>query len=126
MNTGKSVILIDDCEIDNFINTKLLEFYGITNIHSFNQSTLAFSHLVKIKTLPNYIFIDMNMPIMSGIELVQKIKKIDFLRLTKLIITSASVNPDDKLLVEKLNCYFIEKPLTNQKILEIFNSPILI
>lgn len=122
MNTEKSVILIDDCEIDNFITTKLLEFHGITKIQSFNQSTLAFSHLAKIKIPPSYMFIDMNMPVMNGIEFVKKIKELDHFHSTKLIVTTASINPNDKLIVEELNCGFIEKPLTHQIILKILNS----
>lgn len=47
--------------------------------------------------LPDFIFIDINMPKMNGYECVQQIRSHDMFREVKIIMYSTSFNPEEQL-----------------------------
>lgn len=126
------VMLIDDSEIDNFINSKMMEacnFAEHVYIHTSSKSALEFLKNIE-KTgesannlLPQVIFLDINMPIMDGLQFLA-----EFAKLKKRIISScqvymltASQNPDDIEQAQK-NHYvkrIIQKPLSESILKEL-------
>jgi CheY-like chemotaxis protein len=77
-----------------------------------------------ISKLPDYILLDINMPIMNGWEFLDEYKRlnIDPLGKTKIFIISSSVFSND---INKARSYplvkdFISKPLNVDKIVELF------
>ena len=88
-----SVMLIDDQTIDNFINERLIRNYFFSEnvfVHTNANSALEyFKNIKKMENIapvliPDYIFLDINMPLMSGFELIRLIEyKI------KIVITTA-------------------------------------
>src|SRR6266700_1516457 len=64
-----------------------------------------------LKQLPDYIFLDLNMPRMSGIECLAEIKKINILQHIPVIVYSTSSAQKDVEETKKLGAdYFITKP----------------
>jgi len=64
-----------------------------------------------LKQLPDYIFLDLNMPRMSGLECLAEIKKINILQHIPVIIYSTSSAQKDVEETKKLGAdYFITKP----------------
>lgn len=55
----------------------------------------ALEFLSSTKTLPDYIFIDINMPKMNGYECVKMIKSIPRLKNIQLVMHSTTFNPSD-------------------------------
>jgi CheY-like chemotaxis protein len=59
---------------------------------------------------PDYIFLDINMPIMDGKMCLQEIKKNSRLHSSKVIMISTSANPIDIYYCAQLGADFIVKP----------------
>ena len=125
-----SVLLVDDDEINNFISIKLIKKALInTDIMACLNGKFAIDQLAEIQRkdpskLPDYILLDINMPIMNGWEFLDEYKRInlDPLGKSKIYIISSSVFSND---INKARSYplvkdFISKPLNVEKIVELF------
>ena len=125
-----SVLLVDDDEINNFISIKLIKKALLnTEIMACLNGKFAIDQLLEIQRndpsrLPDYILLDINMPIMNGWEFLDEYKRlnIDPLGRTKVFIISSSVFSND---INKARSYplvkdFISKPLNVDKIVELF------
>jgi CheY-like chemotaxis protein len=125
-----SVLLVDDDEINNFISIKLIKKALLnTEIMACLNGKFAIDQLVEIQRndpakLPDYILLDINMPIMNGWEFLDEYKRlnIDPTGKTKIFIISSSVFSND---INKARSYplvkdFISKPLNVDKIIELF------
>lgn len=128
-----SILLVDDDEINNFISIKLIKKALLTTeIMACLNGKFAIDQLVSIQRkdpdkLPDYILLDINMPIMNGWEFLDEYKRlnIDPLGKTKIFIISSSVFSND---INKARSYplvksFISKPLSVEKIKEMFEIP---
>jgi CheY-like chemotaxis protein len=63
------------------------------------------------ETLPDYIFVDLNMPRMGGLQFLKAIKQTDGLRNIPVIVYSTSSNPRDIARTKELGAVsFITKP----------------
>jgi CheY-like chemotaxis protein len=124
------VLLIDDDEINNFISIKLIKKALLnTEITACLNGKLAIEQLADIQKndpdkLPDYILLDINMPIMNGWEFLDEYKRlnIDPLGQSRIFIISSSVFSND---INKARSYqlvqnFISKPLNVDKIIELF------
>ena len=70
---------------------------------------------------PNLIFLDINMPVMDGWEFLSELGKRHHALPFQIIITSSSVDPEDRQKAElhPLVKGFIEKPITKEKIMAV-------
>lgn len=114
------VMIVDDSEIDNFVNDKILRRYGFSDrIIILESSMAALQYLQdadKNKTeIPSIIFLDLNMPIMNGALFIEKFEElpVSLKSNCKIIILSNSGNPYDKssMLSNKNVFAFFSKPL---------------
>jgi response regulator RpfG family c-di-GMP phosphodiesterase len=125
-----SVLLVDDDEINNFISIKLIKKALLnTEIMACLNGKFAIDQLLEIQRkdpskLPDYILLDINMPIMNGWEFLDEYKRlnIDPEGKSKVFIISSSVFSND---INKARSYplvkdFISKPLNVDKIVELF------
>jgi CheY-like chemotaxis protein len=125
-----SVLLVDDDEINNFISIKLIKKALLnTEIMACLNGKFAIDQLSEIQRkdpakLPDYILLDINMPIMNGWEFLDEYKRLnlDPLGKSKIFIISSSVFSND---INKARSYplvkdFISKPLNVEKIKELF------
>src|ERR1700748_2089317 len=130
INQPVSILLVDDDEINNFISIKLIKKALLTTeIIACLNGKYAIDELMDIQKedpskLPDYILLDINMPIMNGWEFLDEYKRlnIDPTGKTKIFIISSSVFSND---INKARSYplvkeFISKPLNVDKIVELF------
>ncbi len=106
-------LLIDDDQDDQEIFTLALEESGLNmRCTTCNNAIDALKRLKKDTTfLPDYIFLDLNMPRINGIQLLTEIKKISHLENIPVAIYSTSSHPSDKEATLKLGASaFITKP----------------
>jgi CheY-like chemotaxis protein len=122
----KSVLLVDDDYISNFLNSRLIKRLNLAgDIKVAENGKIAFDYLVnEMKTLsPDLILLDINMPVMSGFDFLEALKNLpaDELNNTRIIVLTSSTSLLD---LQDLSMYsvsgFIEKPLTQKKILDFF------
>ncbi len=119
MSKIKSVILIDNCEIDNFINHKLLEYYGVSDICTFKKVNEALTFLYETSINFQFILVGNNMQMMNGFEFIDKFKELELQnKHGKIILLSAFFSPDDIEIANEKNIKYIDKPLTIKQLLE--------
>jgi CheY-like chemotaxis protein len=71
----------------------------------------ALSVLSTAGTLPDYIFVDLNMPRMSGLQFLKEIKQTESLKDIPVIIYTTSSSPDDIAKTKALGAVsFVTKP----------------
>ncbi|MES1222507.1 MAG: response regulator [Bacteroidota bacterium] len=71
------IMLVDDNSIDNFINKQLVESCGFASEVMVCQSAKeGLQHLMGGKNLPQVIFLDINMPDMSGFEFLEAFQQL--------------------------------------------------
>ncbi len=129
-NRDISILLVDDDEINNFISIKLIKKALLsTEIAACLNGKFAIEQLIEMQKkgvdkLPDYILLDINMPIMNGWEFLDEYIRlnIDPVGKTKIFIISSSVFSND---INKARSYplvksFISKPLSVDKIKEMF------
>jgi len=118
MKNIKSALLIDDSNIDNFINHKMLESHGVTNVISFNNALSALSYLKEAHIKYDLILIDIYMPINDGFSFIDKFYELELHKTQgQICILTVSLNPLDKAKAAEKNIKFIEKPFTIEKLL---------
>lgn len=118
-------MLLDDNELDNFINEKIIEANNFSEkvyVNSSGKSALEFlSNLNATGTssgsiYPEAIFIDINMPMMDGFQFISNLKKMPggTPKDCKLIILTSSIYPEDrnKAMDISKDIIFLNKPLT--------------
>ena len=114
----KSVMLIDSIEIDNFVNHKLLEIYGVKDVIAFRSPSKASANLKETNITYQLILVDIYLPIMSGFEFIDKFYQLDLHKKHgEICLLSASLDPFHKQKSAEKNIRFIEKPLTIDKLL---------
>ncbi len=123
-NKYKSVMIVDDNDIDNFINEKMIKsarFSENVYTHTSVKSALEFfKNLSTIEDIPSglipsYIFLDINMPILDGFHFLDEFKNLpyEFIPRIKIVMLTTSLNPSD---LEKTKSYnnivsYLYKPL---------------
>lgn len=113
-------MLVDDNDIDNIINEKIIE------ANSFAETILVFQtgqegldYLVankdNVDALPEIVFLDINMPIMDGFQFLEEFEKFNanILGKCKVIMLSSSISPKD-----------IDRAASNKYVKKYLNKPL--
>ncbi len=126
----KTVMLIDDNEIDNLINQKIIEASSICEhifTHTGGKSAIEFlKNMEKIATendlkgLPEIIFLDIDMPLMDGFQFLDEFDNLSELTKAhcKIVMLTSSINPQDMSKSKKYTSVrkYINKPLTQENL----------
>jgi CheY-like chemotaxis protein len=119
-----TVMLLDDNELDNFINSKIIEaayFAEKIYVNTNGRSALEFLKNLSVvaddcKLHPELIFVDLNMPIMDGFQFVESFieSSIGKRDLPKIAILTSSVCDEDQKRAQEISkdIVFLHKPLT--------------
>jgi CheY-like chemotaxis protein len=127
MKAGK-ILLIDDDEDDQLIFKDALSETSFRHECIIASNGLEGLHLLSQETeLPTIIFLDLNMPIMNGVEFLSRIKQDPLYNKIPVIIFSTSNNPKDEQTLPKLGASkFITKSgdfqKLKEKLMEILND----
>jgi CheY-like chemotaxis protein len=120
----KNILLIDDDADDHeiFLDA-LIEVSEAISCSARSDAREALDLLIDGATQPDLIFLDLNMPIMSGQQFLTEIKTIDTLRDIPVIILSTSAHQPTIELVKELGAVaFITKPDTFNELTSVLKS----
>jgi CheY-like chemotaxis protein len=124
-------LLIDDDEVITMIHPAIIRRVDKDcqiDISKQSYEALDFlnKQLAEGNNPPDFIFLDINMPMMNGFQFLDKLSDqlIEFLRNSQVVMLSSSVDPRD---IEKAKHYpivkdFISKPLSIDYISNILNK----
>lgn len=126
-----SVLIIDDDYASNYLTEIILMDLNIApNINIARNGREALNFIknncsTKTAYCPELILLDINMPIMDGFEFLEEFEKLPYRQNDpiRVILLTTSTNLKD---VEKAKKYkvagYIEKPLTEEKFIEILKG----
>ena len=119
----QTALLIDENEIDNFINERMITSCNFANKVIVKNSGPAALEYIKMalannEPMPEIIFLDLNMPVMDGFGFLEEFDLIakDHGHIKddcKVIVLSSSISPVD-----------IDKASTNQYVYKYVNKPL--
>ena len=124
-------MLIDDNEIDNLINQKMIEAAVVAEIiytHTSAKSAIEFLRNVEKlevadKVLPDVVFLDIDMPLMDGFQFLDEFEKLGnaLKKKCKIVMLTSSINPQDFTRSKKYTSVkqYLNKPLTNESIVTL-------
>ncbi|MGI4803495.1 MAG: response regulator [Janthinobacterium lividum] len=131
MQRPVNIMLVDDDEINNFITVKLIKkAFPDAVLSTYLNGKLAVDKLKSLfqdnpEKIPDYILLDINMPVMNGWEFLEEYKasNLDPEKKITIYILSSSVFSND---IDKAKSYesvanFISKPLNLESIKEVFS-----
>jgi len=118
MEHNKFILLIDDDSDDCELFQEASEVVDSSiKCNTINSVAKALDFLKKTRTLPDFIFLDMNMPVMNGKECLRLLKSDKRLKNIPVIIYSTSVVNQD---LKELGAEFFEqKPVIFDDICEM-------
>lgn len=115
----RKVLLIDDNEIDNFINERMISSSNFSDEVVVKTSTdEAIGYLKGLDNpndFPRIIFLDLNMPGRDGFEFLKDFETLDLhLKETaRIVVLSSSISPED-----------INRASTNPHVFKYVNKPL--
>ena len=122
MNFSK-VMLIDDNDLDNYVNKKIMEkaeFAETFMVHNKAEQALKFlrENAKNALELPEIIFLDINMPQMNGWDFLKEFSSLpaDVTGLCPVVMLTSSIDPID---YQRSKAYpsvfdYIKKPLNRE------------
>jgi len=120
MSKFRNVLLVDDNEIDNFINERIITSSSFCeNVVVRNSADGALNYLKEIvgseNKIPDIIFLDLNMPVKDGFAFLEEFGELsdEIKKHSKVIVLSSSISPED-----------INKASTNPYVFKYLNKPL--
>jgi len=125
-----NVLFVDDDEITNYLNVRLVQKLKIANKIKVATNGLEAMDLIKKnrnqgENCPNLIFLDLNMPLMDGFQFLETFSQLeDCTVIPRIVVVTTSTNNKD---LDRLQHYsfisgYINKPMTIEKLKRVLEE----
>jgi len=125
MNSKKSILLVEDDKVDAMTVKRSLREIHVTNdvfVAGNGEEALQFLRQPNAER-PCIILLDLNMPKMNGLELLQVIKKDPSLKKIPVVVLTTSKNDQDKFESFDLGVAgYMIKPVDYQQFVEVVRT----
>lgn len=132
MQVFDTVLLIDDDEVSNLMNQKLISELGLVrNVVCKTSAKEAFEYVEEsyysMRRLPSLILADIVMPDMDGFQFLEQIKNSNLVGVKRIptAILTESQKESDKVMCSLAGLQFISKPLNPAKFFDIIHNTAL-
>ena len=119
--TAIKVMVVDDAATTRRIIIKSLNNNGVTHVTEADDGSTAWIKLKKADSqseLPDLIILDWNMPVMTGIELLSKIRGDVVLKPIRVLMVTAEANQDNVIEAVKHGTDgYMLKPFTSEELI---------
>lgn len=127
MNEAKRmecILLVEDDDIANFLSTKTIEKLEITNEIVVRTNGLSALEYLRENQCPDLIILDINMPVMNGLEFLEAFQQEDLKNKdkTKIVVLSSTVHDEDIAAIHSYGIEIVDKPLTFEKMMHVADS----
>ena len=122
---ARYILVVDDDKICNFLTVNSLRKVGIQgDIEVVINGLEAINKLKELSVFPDFILLDINMPVMNGLDFLENYKTEGFEGKTKIVMYTSSIRESDKKVAFQYNDVidFINKPLTKDKLLKLIEK----
>lgn len=123
--TSKPILLVEDDQVDAMTVKRALKELHVTNplVHRENGEE-ALAHLQDPESIkPCIILLDLNMPLMNGIEFLQVVKREEILRRIPVVVLTTSEEQQDKVNSFDLGVAgYMAKPVDYRQFVEVMRS----
>lgn len=122
---ARYILVVDDDKICNFLTVNSLRKVGIKgDIEVVINGLEAINKLKEVSVFPDFILLDINMPVMNGLDFLENYKTEGFEGKTKIVMYTSSIRESDKKVAFQYNDVFdfINKPLTQDKLLKLIKK----
>lgn len=124
------ILLVDDDEVANFLNLRLLRKAGVAEEIAVVQHGRQALEFIQARTeeesvCPQLIFLDVKMPVMDGFEFLERYLGKEGKRenCAPVVMLSSSINPKDVTrAMDSGASLFLDKPLSAEKIARVWES----
>lgn len=123
--SNKPILLVEDDQVDVMTVTRALKELHVTNpLVQKENGEEALAYLRNpANTTPCIILLDLNMPVMNGIEFLRVVKHDEVLRKTPVVVLTTSEEQQDK--VNSFNfgvAGYMAKPVDYRQFVEVMRS----
>lgn len=119
-----NVVIIDDDSVCNMLSVRMLKKFVDADFSVFEVAEEALNFITSKKKFPDYILLDVVMPIMDGWEFLEELRNElgDKEITSKVIILTSSIRKADESRAASFDCIegYISKPLGQEDIEKIF------
>lgn len=132
MISKSKVFLVDDDPIFSLLMNRVITHSGLnTDVTSFDngQGVMQFieENMDNAAALPDFIFLDLSMPVMDGWSVLEEIQAIlPFMKkIPSIYILSSSISPFEVERAHKISCVkdYLVKPLLKRQLIELIGTP---
>ncbi|MGH8761985.1 MAG: response regulator [Nitrosospira sp.] len=123
--TNKPILLVEDDQVDTMTVTRALKEIHVTNplVHLENGEEAVRYLRDPATEKPCIILLDLNMPIMNGIEFLQVVKHDDQLKRIPVVVLTTSEEQQDKVNSFNLGVAgYMAKPVDYRQFVEVMRS----
>lgn len=130
MQKIENVLFVDDDEITNYLNVRLVQKLQIANEIKVAMNGLEALDLIKKTEIghyscPDLIFLDLNMPLMDGFQFLESFTQMENCE-TKphIVVVTTSTNNKDLDRLQSYTCIsgYINKPMTTEKLQKVLEE----